>query len=51
MSTDTQLPVRLEEEYTLGSVHGGGAAGQFQWNPLLSAADIEPVIPPDYTPR
>jgi hypothetical protein len=51
VSVDTQLPVRLEEEYMLGSVHGGGAADQFQWNPPLSATDIEPVIPPDYTPR
>ena len=51
VSVDTQLPVRMEEEYTLGSSRSGGGADQFQWNPSLSAADIEPVIPADYTPR
>ena len=51
VSIDTQLPVRIEEEYTLGSVHSGGGADQFQWNPPLAATDIEPVIPPDYAPR
>jgi hypothetical protein len=51
VSIDTQLPVRIEEEYTIGSVHSGAGADQFQWNPPLSATDIEPVIPPDYTPR
>jgi len=51
VSIDTQLPVQIAEEYTLGSVHSGGGADQFQWNPPLSAADIEPVIPADYTPR
>lgn len=51
VSIDTQLPVRIEEEYTIGSVHSGGGADRFQWNPPLSATDIEPVIPADYAPR
>lgn len=51
VSIDTQLPVQIEEEYTVGSVHSGAGVDEFQWNPPLSATDIEPVIPPDYTPR
>jgi hypothetical protein len=51
VSIDTQLPVRIEEEYTLGSIRSGGGSDQFRWNPPLSATDIEPVIPADYTPR
>ncbi len=51
VSIETQLPVQLEEEYTLGSVRSGGGADQFQWNPSLSPADIEPAIPAEYTPR
>ncbi len=45
---DTELPVRVEEEYTYDSTRGGGGADQFQWNVALTAADIEPVIPDDY---
>jgi hypothetical protein len=46
---DNQLPVRLEEEYTFGSVRTGGNADQFQWNAILTPIDLEPNIPQDYT--
>jgi hypothetical protein len=46
---DSQLPVQLEEEYTFGSIHSGGSAEKFQWNAVLTPADLEPDIPEDYT--
>ena len=49
VDAESLLPVRIEEEYTLGSVHSGGGSDQFQWNAALTAADIEPDIPDDYT--
>ena len=49
VDVESELPVRLEEEYTYGSVRGGGGADQFQWNVEISAADLEPDIPDDYT--
>ncbi|MBN1805554.1 MAG: hypothetical protein JW837_09900 [Sedimentisphaerales bacterium] len=46
---NSQLPVQLEEEYTLGSVHTGGSGKHFQWNVVLTPSDLEPDIPEDYT--
>lgn len=46
---NSQLPVQLEEEYTFGSVRTGGSAEKFQWNAVLTPADLEPDIPEDYT--
>jgi hypothetical protein len=41
--------VRVEEEYTYDAIRGGGGADQYEWNVDMTAADIEPVIPDDYT--
>ena len=49
VDVDSLLPVRIEEEYTLGTVRGGGGADQFEWSASLTALDIEPDIPRDYT--
>lgn len=47
----TQLPVAIEEEYTMGSMRTGGGADEFAWNPGLTATDFEPEIPADYINR
>ncbi|MEJ2705743.1 MAG: hypothetical protein P8Z79_25175 [Sedimentisphaerales bacterium] len=49
VDVESLLPVRIEEEYTLGSVRSGGGSDQFQWNAVLTLADMEPDIPSDYT--
>lgn len=49
VDVESLLPVRIEEEYTLGSVRSGGGADQFKWNVALTQEDIEPDIPSDYT--
>ncbi|MCP4612280.1 MAG: hypothetical protein GY845_26590 [Planctomycetes bacterium] len=49
IDVESELPVRLEEEYTHGSVRSGGGADRFQWNVEITPADLEPVIPDDYT--
>lgn len=49
VDVESELPVRLEEEYTYNSVRGGGGADQFQWNVEITTADLEPDIPDDYT--
>jgi hypothetical protein len=51
IDVQTQLPVGIEEEYTMGGMRTGGGADQFEWNPGLTAADIEPEIPADYVNR
>ena len=51
IDTQTQLPASIEEEYTMGATRTGGGADQFEWNPGLTAADIEPEIPTDYANR
>ena len=48
IDVESRLPVRMEEEYTLDSVPSGGTMDQFEWNPNLSTADLEPDIPADY---
>jgi len=49
VDVESLLPVRIEEEYTLGSLRSGGGSDQFQWNSVLTQDDIEPDIPGDYT--
>ena len=49
VDVESLLPVRIEEEYTIGSIRSGGGSDQFQWNAALTLADIEPNIPSDYT--
>ena len=48
IDVQTQLPIRLEEEYTYNGMRGGGDAEKFQWNPSLTAVDLEPDIPADF---
>ncbi len=48
VDVQTQLPMRLEEEYTYNGMRGGGGAEGFQWNPNLTTADLEPDIPADF---
>jgi outer membrane lipoprotein-sorting protein len=48
IDVETQLPVRIEEEYTRGAVRSGGGSDQFEWNPDLTTTDLEPDIPADY---
>jgi hypothetical protein len=48
VDVESELPVRLEEEYTYNSVRGGGGADQFQWNVDITMVDLEPDIPDDY---
>ena len=49
VDVESLLPVRIEEEYTLGSVRSGGGSDHFHWNAALTQEDIEPDIPSDYT--
>jgi hypothetical protein len=51
VDVQTQLPVSIEEEYTIDGVRTGGGANQFQWNPGLTATDFVPEIPSDYVDR
>lgn len=48
VNVQTQLPVSIEEEYTIDGVRSGGGADQFHWNPGLTATDFAPDIPSDY---
>jgi len=41
VNVESELPVRLEEEYTYNSVRGGGGADQFQWNVEITTADLD----------
>lgn len=49
VDVESLLPVRIEEEGTLGTVHHGAGADQFEWNAVLTEEDIEPDIPSDFT--
>lgn len=49
VDVESLLPVRIEEEGTLGTVRHGGGGDQFEWNAVLTEADIEPEIPSDFT--
>lgn len=51
VNVQTQLPVSIEEEYTIDGVRTGFGANQFQWNPGLTATDFTPDIPSDYVDR
>ena len=49
VDVESLLPVRIEEEGTLGTIRYGGGGDRFEWNAPLTVADIEPDIPGDYT--
>ncbi len=51
IDVQTQLPVSIEETYTMNGMRSGGGADRFEWNPGLTATDFEPAIPDDYESR
>lgn len=46
---ESELPSRLEEKYTYGSIRSGVVADQFQWNVEINTHDLESDVHEDYT--